>query len=425
MSWEPLDPEEELREMERRLRELVKDASRNDWSHLRMVPPGWLGKKDELWPLIENQDLLLKEGTVVWGRIVQANSLLFTPDLYRDCPATVIFSEDPNDAHPPEVLEDIARSLFRLKSRTEFQDGEEQRYGHMLADERIRGLDWYAPTSLSRGRKVRSTTILLPRKHLLAYQLAQSMFPILIHPKVPTVILLPERFWSDSFREWWMEGADPSPPQDLLPGGVMGVLKRVYYGAGFFSTFLGWFVLLLMIGMLFVISNEARFHFHGPPKEVDDPVELTGLKQSSYVRFTASLDYESEVVTGWDDHFVPVVGAEREVIVVQRGHDIPAAKGPGELETIEGRLVKQRRGEWEVGSRDYDVGDLFRSVNGEVADPVLVLSEERPGLGTWQTILWSLVATGWFCVLRRVVVTVRMFRDDQFCYYEMSRREDD
>lgn len=420
MSWESM-----LEEMQAELREFVPTASGNDWNYLRMVPPGWLDKRDELWPLIQNQDFLLKEGTVVWGRIVQANSLLFKPDLYRDCPATVIFSEDPNDAHPPEVLDEIAEDLFRLKKRTTFEDGEQQRYGHMLADEMIRGVDWYAPTSLSQGRKVRSTTILLPRKHLLAYHLARSTFPILIHPSVPTVVLLPERFWAEPFRKWWMENADPSPPEDPLPRGALGMLKRIYYGGGFFTTMLGWFVLLLMIGMVFVIADEAKFHFHGPAKKVEDPADLAKLEHSNYVQFQAPLNYEKEVVTGWDDHFVPVLGAESDVIIFQHELDVGPAKPPGTLETIEGRLVKGKRGEWDIGPRDYDVEALFKDVNLVVSDPVVIVSNEHPGLGTWEIIVWSVVGTGWFLFFRRMGVAVRMLRDDQLCYQEMSRRDDD
>ena len=62
--------------------------------HLWIKPPGWCrSANDDLMEQYRNQWLLFQEGEIVWGAIVQANSLMFEPSSLN-CPGTIIYSPD-------------------------------------------------------------------------------------------------------------------------------------------------------------------------------------------------------------------------------------------------------------------------------------------------------------------------------------------
>ena len=63
------------------------------------------------------QNLLLREGLVVWAALVQANELLFRPGP-MDHPAMVVYVPDESLDSCPEWLESLARDLYRLKNTT-------------------------------------------------------------------------------------------------------------------------------------------------------------------------------------------------------------------------------------------------------------------------------------------------------------------
>src|SRR4051794_20778710 len=101
---------------------------KRDW-HRAPPPPGF-PKQDALYEVFEKQELLMREGKVVWGAVVQANNQLYQPGR-GDHPATAIYCEHPDIEADPRILAETARQLIQLKKNAP-TDGEERSFGVML-----------------------------------------------------------------------------------------------------------------------------------------------------------------------------------------------------------------------------------------------------------------------------------------------------
>ncbi|MFF7079606.1 hypothetical protein [Streptomyces lavendulae] len=83
--------------------------------YLRIPRSDWVEREDPLAEILKVQDLLLAEGRMVWGAIVQANSDLFARG-WHDLPAAVIYSPDTAVFDgSPDLLLDIARKLYPIE----------------------------------------------------------------------------------------------------------------------------------------------------------------------------------------------------------------------------------------------------------------------------------------------------------------------
>jgi hypothetical protein len=179
--------------------------------------------KDELLEYYRNQRLLLTEGSVGWGAIVQANGILFGPGP-SDAPATMIFSTDPAIEADPSLLSNIASNLYALKGG-QWPDPEQQRYGDMLADERERAMGIAIPRSLSGDFNIRSTTVIIRRRHLPGRMLIGMRVPILTHPNSNAIMIVPSIMWPESFAESWRINEDDYPPS-LWEAGLLNCAEE-------------------------------------------------------------------------------------------------------------------------------------------------------------------------------------------------------
>jgi hypothetical protein len=178
------------------LGEAPRDFSwRDKVGYLRIPRPVWLRRKDPLAEILRAQDLLLTEGRLVWGAIVQANTLLFKPG-WQNHPAAVVYSPDTAlfDDNP-DLLLDIARKLYRVKG-TQQADPELAAFSRMLASERDREMRMEVPRSLTGSAAVHCTDIIVARRHLPGRVLSERVFPLLIAPeRTAMTMMLPSRFW--------------------------------------------------------------------------------------------------------------------------------------------------------------------------------------------------------------------------------------
>ncbi|WP_211280276.1 hypothetical protein [Streptomyces lushanensis] len=165
--------------------------------YLRIPEPRWMrpNANDPLREILREQDSLLREGRLVWGALVQANTLLFQPGK-DDHPAEVVYSPDAADFdNNPVRLLDIARSLYSLKG-TEQSDPELMAFSEHLANEMERGMRMPLPHKLTAGATVYNTAVLISRRHLPDGVLHSSVFPLIIHPeKTAMTMMLPSRYW--------------------------------------------------------------------------------------------------------------------------------------------------------------------------------------------------------------------------------------
>lgn len=172
---------------------------------LRVRPPSWFSRTDELTEVYRRQWTLLREGDVVWGALVQANGNLFQsgPD---DHPAMTTYSADPFFDNDPTRLGAIVNRLYQMKHTTPPDPGE-RRLAEMITDQMERGMGWVVPKSCTRGREVVSTSFMVFRRHLPDGILRCGWFPLLTHPETPAVMIVPLRYWPPDLVRLWTASA--------------------------------------------------------------------------------------------------------------------------------------------------------------------------------------------------------------------------
>src|SRR5262245_39677660 len=70
---------------------------------------------DPLLRILADQQILLNRGEIVWGRLVQANQILFDPSNDNTAPANMIYSLDPYFDGRVDILGGVAHGLFARK----------------------------------------------------------------------------------------------------------------------------------------------------------------------------------------------------------------------------------------------------------------------------------------------------------------------
>lgn len=163
----------------------------------------WL-RGDKLSIILRDQRHLWTHGQVVWGHVVQANSLLFSPSNSQTLPANVLYSPDNYFDDRLPQLEDVAHQIFQLKG-TSPEEGELKEFARAVTDELARTMRLPLPRSLSGGREVVFTTCFIEPAHLPSGYLCRGFFPLLICPeRTDAVMILPARYWSKELRAAWI-----------------------------------------------------------------------------------------------------------------------------------------------------------------------------------------------------------------------------
>ena len=175
-------------------------------THLRVSEPEWLrgDRADPMNLLFQHFDLLLEHGTVVWGYIIQANSMMFE-DGPLDCPGDVVYTlADPLRVNP-EYLEHVRNKIADLKG-TVPRDPALAPIANHLTDEVTRVFGLPVPASISPGMPCQITSIIFFRKFLQKRQIRCMLVPLLVYPETPYVAtVLPQRYWPKKFTRWWAE----------------------------------------------------------------------------------------------------------------------------------------------------------------------------------------------------------------------------
>lgn len=167
----------------------------------------WRDKKNRINEVFRDAELLRSQGTVVWGQIVQANMLLHDPNNHQNCPAAIIYSLDTYYDGNVIELEEIASSLYAVKG--EATTPQLQEFSRILEDEYETNMRLQIPHSLTGGRDVYYTCIMVHRNNLPLPYLGASSFPLLVAPeKTESSMILPYPFWSDAATGIWLSMAD-------------------------------------------------------------------------------------------------------------------------------------------------------------------------------------------------------------------------
>ena len=174
--------------------------------YLKVPVPAWLAghPHDELRHYFRNSGILMANGALVWGVVVQANSALFESGPL-DLPGEVIYvlDEAVPDGPTHDLLTQIAPQVFDLKGQAP-TGRESAEIARHLTDERTRRFGIPVPRSLCGDVPVRLSTTWFVRKHLPDGKLARNYFPLLVSPTPPHVAtVLPSRWWPREFLDEW------------------------------------------------------------------------------------------------------------------------------------------------------------------------------------------------------------------------------
>ena len=149
---------------------------------------------------------LLREGEVVWGALVQANMMMFDPDLDFSCPGEVVFCPDARRPVHPDELIAVARRVGELK-HTAPRDAELRKFADYLTDEHVRAFGWPIPRKLTGGLPCVDSTVLFPRDHLPGRAIYTPVMPLVVLPTEPHyACVLHGGFWPRAYREAWVGG---------------------------------------------------------------------------------------------------------------------------------------------------------------------------------------------------------------------------
>jgi hypothetical protein len=190
-----------LLDLPARLAELADNMHRYSG---HMSRPRWVTPDHGLAPLFDHAAELLA-GRVVWGAVVQANSVLFERNVEGHAPGEVVY--DPMGRMPPEELYLIGRKLFSCRGQTFADDPALTRYAAHLDNERsiLRGED-ISPQIIPYPLKLSSTFFV--QEFLPGYRLAQPFFPMLVSDKHPGLArALPRPLWPQALKHAWEFGS--------------------------------------------------------------------------------------------------------------------------------------------------------------------------------------------------------------------------
>jgi len=173
-------------------------------TYFRVAKPSWIKEypTDKIMVLFQNMRTLFRDGIVVWGQVIQANSHIFEDGIYNVV-GELVYSLDESIRTKPEYLQEVASALGELKG-TLPDNPELKPIADYLTDERIRVFGLRVPTTISPAAQCRISSTYFVRHHLPTRRLSNTLMPIVVNPREPFVAMpLPGRYWPKSLVEWW------------------------------------------------------------------------------------------------------------------------------------------------------------------------------------------------------------------------------
>ncbi len=167
------------------------------------VKPLFENNNDPLLMILRDQEKLIRGGSVVWGHLVQANSMLFDRNNDKTLPANVLYSLDSYFDSDVMYLGALARNLFAQKG-TSPADHEIREFVRIITDELERSIKRELPKHYCCGHSVFFGDCFVQPSHLPGRCLTGSYFPMLVNPaETAAVMILPSQYWPPEFLRGW------------------------------------------------------------------------------------------------------------------------------------------------------------------------------------------------------------------------------
>jgi hypothetical protein len=185
--------------------EAPRTFSPAEQKYLIPKPPGWLKSSSDhsIAAIYKDFQLLVNHGSVVWGALVQANNLMFSPGPH-DSPGVAVYCPEPHWHDDLRRLSDVAQRVMDLKNGNGTTP-EEKKVGKWLADERTPFQAHPVPKPIAGDSPILTNTIMFPRKHLPNGVLSNSYFPIMVHADCKSIAVVPGRYWDPDLVDLWLQ----------------------------------------------------------------------------------------------------------------------------------------------------------------------------------------------------------------------------
>lgn len=163
-------------------------------------PPDWAAR-DELREVLSWRERLLLRGQVVLSARVMANrSLYFVGSTPSASAMDVVWSADPFFEEHADELAIVAREVAALKNLS--PNNENAEIARFVTEEMSRPQSVALPPSLSEGREMFLSALIVWRAHLPLGFLSGTFLPLLVLPgETLAALIVPGRFWSDAFKD--------------------------------------------------------------------------------------------------------------------------------------------------------------------------------------------------------------------------------
>lgn len=179
----------------------------NPLEDIKLNRPTWLDSEDPMSEIYSKKSMLLQKGKIVYATIVQANTILFKRFPPLDCPAQIIYSEDPYISENPEVLYEAAWGIYRYKGQAlDTVPDEWKEIARVITDEYDRSDFTFSVNTDNQSFEYHMIPTMIYRKLLPKGKLCGNLLPVLMIPECKQVLILPKQYWTKKFTKAWIEG---------------------------------------------------------------------------------------------------------------------------------------------------------------------------------------------------------------------------
>ena len=174
---------------------------------IKLERPNWLRSGDAIAAVYQEKKVLLQQGNVCYGHIVQANEILFRKSPNIDCPANIIYSTDPHIADNPGLLWEVATNLYRYKNQPlDTVPLQWREMARVITDEMDRSDFNFWVDYNGYPIEFRFLSVMIYRKLLPKRQLCGSLLPVITAPNCQSILTLPKLYWTREFKKLWVRG---------------------------------------------------------------------------------------------------------------------------------------------------------------------------------------------------------------------------
>ena len=189
------------------LKEMQNRYEKKRLRYIYLKRPEWMRASDPMSLFFSEKKALLKNGSVCYAYIVQANTILFDWLPHTDHPAHIVYSTDPYIEENPDILEETAHAIYQYKDvPLDLVPEKWRELARVVTDERDRSGFTLSTERDGHTAKIHFLPTMIFRKLLPRRKLCGRLLPIITSPDCNSVMVLPKRYWTKEFMSAWVQG---------------------------------------------------------------------------------------------------------------------------------------------------------------------------------------------------------------------------